>query len=91
MLHNSTDEGAINIAEQIHTAFGKLVFDVAVDEKLQKTVSIGISKFPTDGDTIWKCIKFADTALYEAKNTGRNKIVTFKPEMFEESSNNDSY
>lgn len=91
MLHNSTDEGALKIAEQMHTAFGKLVFEVALNEKLQKTVSIGIAKFPTDGDTIWKCIKFADTALYEAKNTGRNKIVTFKAEMLDETINNDSY
>ena len=91
MLHNSTDEGALRVAQKIHATFAKLVFDVGPDDKLQKTISIGMSKFPTDGDTIWKCIKYADTALYEAKNTGRNKIVEFKSEMFDESSNNDSY
>ena len=50
-----------------------------------------MAKFPTDGDTIWKCIKYADTALYEAKNTGRNKIVTFKSEMFDSDASTDSY
>ncbi len=81
MLHNATDQGALHVANKVHLAFAKLVFDVGSNEKLQKTISIGISKFPTDGDTIWKCIKFADIALYEAKNTGRNKIIEFKPEM----------
>ncbi len=84
MLHNATDDGARHIANKIHSKFAKLVFDVGAGEKLQKTMSIGIAKFPTDGNTIWKCIKFADTALYRAKNTGRNKIIEFKPEMYSE-------
>ena len=82
MLHNATDEGTLKVAKAIHQNFAKLVFEVGAGEKIQKTISIGIAKFPTDGDTIWKCIKYADTALYQAKNTGRNKIVEFKPEMF---------
>ena len=88
LLHNSTNEGALKVAKKIHDAFGKLIFEVGVNEKLQKTISIGMSKFQEDGDTIWKCIKYADTALYEAKNTGRNKIVTFKSEMFDEGTSN---
>jgi GGDEF domain-containing protein len=82
MLHNANDEGVMSIAKKIHSEFAKLSFDVGNTQPLQKTLSIGIAKFPTDGDTIWKCIKYADTALYEAKNTGRNKIVEFKPDMF---------
>ncbi|MDY0123499.1 GGDEF domain-containing protein [Sulfurimonas sp.] len=83
LLSNATDEGVMQVARKIHSAFGALSFDVGTAESLKKTLSIGIAKFPTDGDTIWKCIKYADTALYEAKNTGRNKIVEFKPEMFQ--------
>lgn len=82
MLHNASAEGALKVARAIHEQFGNLSFDVGTNETLRKTMSIGIAKFPTDGDTIWKCIKYADTALYVAKNTGRNKIVEFKPEMF---------
>ena len=81
MLHNATDEGAMEVAKKIHSAFGNLIFDVGAGETMQKTMSIGVSKFPSDGDTIWKCIKFADTALYKAKTTGRNKIVTYKEGM----------
>lgn len=83
MLHNATDKGAMSVAKKIHSSFANTIFDVGAGEKIQKTMSIGISKFSTDGDTIWKCIKFADTALYVAKTTGRNKIVEYEAEMSE--------
>ncbi len=83
MLHNASDEGTMRVAKKIHSSFSNLIFDVGVGETMQKTLSIGIAKFPEDGDTIWKCIKYADTALYSAKNTGRDKIVTFTSDMFE--------
>ena len=84
MLHNAKDEGAMKIAKSIHSGFAEIVFDVGAGEKMQKTMSIGMSKFPKDGDTIWKCIKFADTALYKAKTTGRNKIVEYTEDMSED-------
>jgi len=83
MLHNADKEGTLRVAHDIHTKFSQLIFDLGNGESLQKTISIGISKFPSDDDTIWKCIKHADTALYVAKTTGRNKIVEYKPEMNE--------
>lgn len=83
MLHNADEAGTLKVAQAIHDNFGELVFDVGNGETLQKTMSIGVSKFPTDGDTIWKAIKYADTALYVAKTTGRNKIVEYKREMSE--------
>ncbi|MEA1920508.1 MAG: GGDEF domain-containing protein [Campylobacterota bacterium] len=81
LLHNATNEGAINIANKIQEQFNETKFNVGT-ETIQKTISIGIASFPNDADSIWKVIKYADTALYEAKNTGRNKVVTFTEEMF---------
>lgn len=52
------------------------------DGVLKKTLSIGYSLFPDDTDGFWEAIKFADVALYRAKETGRNKVVAFKPEMW---------
>jgi diguanylate cyclase (GGDEF)-like protein len=83
MLHNADEAGTLKVAQAIHDNFGELVFDAGNGETLQKTMSIGVSKFPTDGDTIWKAIKLADTALYVAKTTGRDKIVEYKKEMSE--------
>jgi diguanylate cyclase (GGDEF)-like protein len=53
---------------------------------IQKTISIGVSEFPTDTQNFWEAIKFADVALYKAKDFGRNKVVRFVSEMWSEES-----
>jgi len=84
MLHNANDEGTLKVAKKIQSAFNNRIFDTGHGETFQKTISIGIAKFPKDGEgSVWKCIKFADTALYSAKNTGRDKIVEFTSDMFD--------
>jgi len=83
MLHNANEEGTQKIAKKIHKAFGDRIFKVGGGETMQKTMSIGVSLFPIDGDDIWDCIKHADTALYVAKTTGRNKIINYKEKMSE--------
>lgn len=85
LLHNASEEGTLKVAKKIHSAFAATIFDVGTGETMQKTMSIGISIFPTDADSIWKCIKLADTALYVAKTTGRNKIVRYTEDMAENS------
>lgn len=49
---------------------------------LKKTISIGVSEFPGDSDGFWQAIKYADVALYRAKEEGRNRVVRFTPEMW---------
>ena len=39
------------------------------------TVSIGVASFPEDGDEVQALISRADAALYQAKRTGRNRVV----------------
>ncbi len=81
LLHNTTPEGAINVAEKIRTRFHEKKFRFGNDT-VEKTLSIGIAHFPTQADSIWKVIKFADIALYEGKHTGRNRVVAFEERMF---------
>jgi len=47
------------------------------------SVSIGIAKFPKDGENRIELIKHADIALYEAKRTGRNCYVFFDPSLLQ--------
>ncbi|MBF0318493.1 MAG: EAL domain-containing protein [Nitrospirae bacterium] len=47
------------------------------------TASIGISVFPSDAATAGDLLKHADTAMYHAKNTGKNSYVFFNSEMDE--------
>jgi diguanylate cyclase (GGDEF)-like protein len=51
---------------------------------LSKTISLGVSEFPTDANAFWHCIKFADVALYKAKELGRNKTMRFTTDMWKE-------
>ena len=81
LLQNADHEGTLKVANAIHDRFGELTFDAGNGVNIQKTMSIGVSKFPSDADSIWKCIKLADTALYVAKTTGRNKVVEYQKEM----------
>lgn len=82
LLHNATLEGSLEVAQKIHREFNIQKFH-AGGEILQKTISIGVAQFPTDANSIWKCIKFADTALYYAKEHGRNQVIQFESDMFE--------
>lgn len=81
VLHNTTADGALLVAEKIRTIFSEKKFQFG-SETISKTLSIGISHFPSQADSIWKVIKFADLALYEAKNSGRNRVVEFETRMF---------
>ncbi len=40
------------------------------------TVSIGVAECPVHGDTPEALIESADTALYQAKDEGRDRVVT---------------
>ena len=48
---------------------------------LHVTTSIGVSIFPEDGRDAQTLIQNADTAMYQAKENGRQSYQYFKPEM----------
>ncbi|MGO9995456.1 MAG: putative bifunctional diguanylate cyclase/phosphodiesterase [Steroidobacteraceae bacterium] len=48
---------------------------------LYVTTSIGVSVFPDDGADAETLIKNADTAMYQAKENGRQSVQFFKPAM----------
>jgi diguanylate cyclase (GGDEF)-like protein/PAS domain S-box-containing protein len=54
----------------------------SIDEReLHITTSIGISTYPADGQNAEVLIKNADTAMYHAKEKGRNNYQFFRPDM----------
>lgn len=55
-------------------------FGVKGDE-LMISASIGISLFPEDGDNEELLTRNAETAMYQAKNDGRNNYRYYSPEM----------
>ena len=47
------------------------------DTEYYCTMSMGVVRFPVDGDTVEDLIKKADIALYEAKCAGKNRIAYY--------------
>jgi diguanylate cyclase (GGDEF)-like protein/PAS domain S-box-containing protein len=44
-------------------------------------VSMGVSLFPDDGQDFRTLLRFADSALYHAKEEGRNNVQFYRPEL----------
>ena len=62
-------------------------FDLA-GEEFVATTSIGISLFPFDGDDPHVLLKNADTAMYRAKEAGRNNFKLYSSDMNEKAAQN---
>ncbi|MBF0372185.1 MAG: diguanylate cyclase, partial [Alphaproteobacteria bacterium] len=81
ILLDSSPEAADAVAEKIRTTVEALDI-VAGGVVLKKTISIGLADFPGDSETFWQAVKFADVALYQAKETGRNRVIRFDKTMW---------
>ena len=80
LLTNINDSGSVEaIAQSIIEAFVE-PFDVA-GQVLNASFSVGISLFPNDSKEFDTLIKQADTALYQAKDAGRNTYRFFSEQM----------
>ena len=79
----NSKEDLLKIAEKIRQKVEKTKFNTG-KEIIKKTISIGASLFPDDCQKTWECIKFADLALYKAKNSGRNRVVAFDEKLKKE-------
>lgn len=86
ILLDTDAEQACGIAEKIRIEVENLKIQIG-SITLKKTISIGIADFPGDSATFWQAVKFADIALYQAKETGRNRVIRFSADMW--SSEND--
>ncbi|QKJ21765.1 GGDEF domain-containing protein [Poseidonibacter lekithochrous] len=80
LLYNCDEESIVDVANKIRLAFLNKEIP-AGNTTIKKTMSVGASMFPAHHKDLDACIKFADLALYEAKNTGRNKVILFTEEL----------
>ena len=81
ILDNADMEEAKRVAEKIRTAFAMAKKCSRGELTFNKSVSIGVSVMPEFSKDIWECINQADTALYEAKEGGRNRVVPYSREV----------
>jgi len=76
IMPRAQKEGTLRKAEHIRKLIENEVFDVGV-EKIRITISAGIAHYPDNATTLKDLISNADSALYKAKESGRNRICQY--------------
>lgn len=85
LLPDTDAEGCMLLAERIRKAMEATQFSTP-QGPLNKTLSVGIALFPGEkNEGFWATVKFADIALYQAKEQGRNRTLMFNASMWNES------
>ena len=72
-------EHALNVATRVKEAMRRSF--LIEGNEIFVTASIGISLFPEDGDDCGSLLKFADTAMYHAKNCGKNNAKLYSSSL----------
>ena len=72
-------EHALNVATRVKEAMRRPF--IIEGNEIFVTASIGISLFPEDGDDCGSLLKFADTAMYHAKNCGKNNAKLYSSSL----------
>lgn len=72
-------ESVSRVADKIHQRMGEPI--MAGDHLLMTSFSIGIALYPDDGEDFDSLLKKADTAMYHAKEAGRNAHRFFTEQM----------
>jgi len=79
MLANTSPEAAFQVAERIRlnlSSFDSASSGGQLPEPI--TISMGVFTATSSAITAETCVENADKAMYEAKETGRNRVVVFK-------------
>jgi diguanylate cyclase (GGDEF)-like protein len=79
-MPDATMESARERAELFRKQFEDMV-NVYEGKQIQATFSAGIASFPTHSNSGEILLSMADTALYQSKADGRNRVTMFSPEM----------
>ncbi len=74
MLPGANDQEAFKIADKIREGVKQKIFFHQKSD-FSKTISLGVTQVSPDEKSVEEAIARADKALYEAKETGRDKVV----------------
>lgn len=79
LLPETDVTGGATTAEKICEVIRSKPFGDLEEEPVLLTVSIGVSAFPSHGESLKALIESADAALYKAKEEGRDRVVIADP------------
>ena len=80
------DEFVIIVPPRQYAEFDRIIGDIKAvfarpyllkDADYYCTMSMGIVKFPNEGDSVSDLVQKADVAMYEAKKSGKNRMATY--------------
>jgi diguanylate cyclase (GGDEF)-like protein len=75
-------QGAVAAAESLIDAVCEATAKIVLPEPVKPpTASAGVACFPDDGEDSHQLILHADAALYQAKATGRSRVLRYSPEF----------
>ena len=74
LLPETPAKGAFDVAEKIRQAVGATSL-VLAGKHVTTSVSIGVASYPNDGDNLDLLLAQADRNMYQAKQSGRNRVA----------------
>jgi diguanylate cyclase (GGDEF)-like protein len=81
LLPDTGPKASLVVAERIRRAVMRMVVSSGTEKPLpQVTVSLGIAVFPEHGQSLEEVLLASDKALYESKNSGRNRATLYLPQ-----------
>ncbi|MCX6076492.1 MAG: EAL domain-containing protein [Campylobacterales bacterium] len=81
ILENRTHQETVAITKRIIEVMQEPI--VIAKQEIYATFSIGISSFPDDGESATILLRNADTAMYKAKDNGKNSYQFYNSKMTE--------
>jgi two-component system cell cycle response regulator len=82
ILPGVSRDGVVILAERIRAHVEESSFqNEEVQPSGKVTVSVGTASLPVDAEDVTNLIYKADTALYAAKRSGRNRVVQYTPDL----------
>jgi len=83
LLVETGQSGALEVAERLRVAIREMI----VPGVGQVSASFGVAECPIGGQTSSEMLNSADVALYEAKRSGRDRVVVWQPAKSKRDSN----
>lgn len=77
ILTETGPKGARIVAEKVGEALREMAITSAQGNRFHLTVSIGVSSYPVDGQSIDTLLEGVDVAMYKAKDMGKDSVCTF--------------
>jgi diguanylate cyclase (GGDEF)-like protein len=78
VLGDAAGDAAMQWAERLFAKVRELEVKTGTQSVGQITMSAGVASYPEHGDDVEALLRAADAALYQAKHSGRDRVVGYK-------------